>query len=48
MTSPQRLPTSLTPLDKALDALLQGVEPVAPAELTLRQALVRGHDPAMP
>jgi molybdopterin biosynthesis enzyme len=39
MTSPQRLPTSLTPLDKALDALLQGVEPVAPVELTLVEAL---------
>ena len=39
MTSPQRLPTSLTPLDKALDALLQGVEPVAPVELTLAEAL---------
>ncbi len=39
MTSPQRLPTSLTPLDKALDALLQGVEPVAPVELTLVGAL---------
>jgi molybdopterin biosynthesis enzyme len=39
MISPQRLPTSLTPLDKALDALLQGVEPVAPIELTLVEAL---------
>jgi molybdopterin molybdotransferase len=39
MTSPQRLPTSLTPLDKALDALLQGVEPVAPVELALVEAL---------
>src|SRR5437868_11648284 len=39
MTSPQRLPTSLTPLDTALDALLQGVEPVAPVELTLVEAL---------
>lgn len=39
MTSPQRLPTSLTPLDKALDALLQGLEPVAPVELTLVEAL---------
>jgi molybdopterin molybdotransferase len=38
MTSPQRLPTSLTPLDKALDALLQGVEPVAPVELPLVEA----------
>jgi molybdopterin biosynthesis enzyme len=39
MTSPQRLPTTLTPLDKALDALLQGVEPVAPVELMLGEAL---------
>ncbi|KRR08945.1 molybdopterin-binding protein [Bradyrhizobium jicamae] len=39
MTSPQRLPTTLTPLDRALDALLQDVEPVAPAELTLIEAL---------
>jgi molybdopterin molybdotransferase len=39
MTSPQRLPTSLTPLDKALDALLHGVEPVTPVELTLVEAL---------
>ncbi|WP_456632460.1 molybdopterin-binding protein [Bradyrhizobium sp. URHC0002] len=36
---PQRLPTSLTPLDRALDALLNGVEPVAPVELTLKEAL---------
>jgi molybdopterin molybdotransferase len=39
MTSSQRLPTSLTPLDAALDALLNGVEPVAPVELTLKDAL---------
>ena len=39
MTSPQRLPASLTPLDTALDALLKGVEPVAPAELPLKEAL---------
>jgi molybdopterin molybdotransferase len=39
MTSPQRLPTSLTPLDAALRALLNGVEPVAPVEVTLREAL---------
>jgi len=39
MTSHQRLPTSLTPLDAALAALLNGVEPVAPAELPLAEAL---------
>jgi molybdopterin molybdotransferase len=39
MTSPQRLPTSLTPLYVAHDALLDGVEPVAPVELTLKEAL---------
>jgi molybdopterin molybdotransferase len=39
MTSSQRLPTSLTPLDRALDALLNGVEPVAPVELALGEAL---------
>jgi molybdopterin molybdotransferase len=39
MTSPQRLPTSLTPLDQARNALFQGVEPVAPVELTLVEAL---------
>jgi molybdopterin biosynthesis enzyme len=39
MTSPQRLPNSLTPLDRALDTLLRGVEPVAPVELPLAQAL---------
>ena len=39
MTSPQRLPPSLTPLDRALDALLQGVEPVASVELALPEAL---------
>ena len=39
MTSPQRLPASLTPLDVALDALLNGLEPVAPVELPLAEAL---------
>ena len=39
MTSPQRLPASLTPLDVALNALLNGLEPVAPAELPLAEAL---------
>lgn len=39
MTLPQRLPASLTPLDVARDALLNGLEPVAPVELALVQAL---------
>jgi molybdopterin molybdotransferase len=39
MTSNQRLPTSLTPLDAALAALLKGVEPVVPLELGLAEAL---------
>ena len=39
MTPNQRLPTSLTPLDVALAALLNGVEPVTPAELPLAAAL---------
>jgi molybdopterin biosynthesis enzyme len=39
MTSNQRLPTSLTPLDAALAALLKGVEPVVPLELGLTEAL---------
>ncbi|MEH2519844.1 molybdopterin molybdotransferase [Bradyrhizobium sp. AZCC 1610] len=39
MTSPQRLPISLTPLDVALDALLNGLEPVAPVGVTLQEAL---------
>ncbi|NOJ49936.1 molybdopterin-binding protein [Bradyrhizobium archetypum] len=39
MTSPQRLPISLTPLDAALDVLLNGVDPVGPVELTLQEAL---------
>jgi molybdopterin molybdotransferase len=39
MTSPQHLPTSLTPLDLARDALLDGLEPVAPMEVTLKEAL---------
>jgi molybdopterin molybdotransferase len=39
MTAHQRLPTSLTPLDVALAALLNGVEPVAPVELPLTDAL---------
>jgi molybdopterin molybdotransferase len=39
MTSLQRLPARLTPLDVALNALLNGLEPVAPVELTLAEAL---------
>lgn len=39
MTSFQRLPVSLTPLDTALAALLGGIEPVAPVELPLVDAL---------
>jgi molybdopterin biosynthesis enzyme len=39
MTSLQRLPARLTPLDVALNALLNGLEPVAPVELALAEAL---------
>jgi molybdopterin molybdotransferase len=39
MTPSQRLPASLTPLDTALNALLDGIEPVAPVKLPLAQAL---------
>lgn len=39
MTSSQRLPASLTPLDTALAALLDGVEPIAPLELALEDAV---------
>src|SRR5260221_1151765 len=39
MATPQRLPASLTPLDAALAAVLHGVEPVAPVELPLAEAL---------
>jgi molybdopterin molybdotransferase len=39
MTSTQRLPASLTPLDVALAALLRDLKPVAPAELPLAEAL---------
>jgi molybdopterin molybdotransferase len=39
MTSTQRLPASLTPLDVALIALLNGLEPVAPVEVALAEAL---------
>jgi len=39
MNPNQRLPNSLTPLDVALAALLNGVEPVTPAELPLAHAL---------
>jgi len=39
MTTPQRLPASLTPLDVALAALLHGLEPVAPVAVPLAQTL---------
>jgi molybdopterin molybdotransferase len=39
MTSLQRLPASLTPLDVALNALLNGLEPVAPIEVVPEEAL---------
>src|SRR5216684_3128455 len=39
MIPPQRLPASLTPLDLVLAALLDRLEPVAPIELALAQAL---------
>jgi len=39
MTSSQRLPTSLTPLDVALAALLRDLAPVAPTKLPLTDAL---------
>jgi molybdopterin molybdotransferase len=39
MTQLQRLPVSLTPLDVALAALLDGLEPLPPIELPLPQAL---------
>jgi len=41
MVPMQRLPTSLTPLDVALGAVLDGVAPVAPVELALAAALGR-------
>ncbi|MFO1110224.1 MAG: molybdopterin-binding protein [Bradyrhizobium sp.] len=41
MNPPQRLPTSLTPLDVARNALLNGLQPVAPAELPLAEAVGR-------
>ena len=39
MVTPQRLPTSVTPLDLALAALLHRLAPVTPVELPLAQAL---------
>jgi molybdopterin biosynthesis enzyme len=39
MTPTQRLPASLTPLDMALAALLDGLDPAAPVELPLAEAL---------
>jgi molybdopterin biosynthesis enzyme len=50
MTSLQRLPASLTPLDSALAGLLQGVASVPPIELPLAQALgcIAAEMPALP
>src|SRR5579872_4423682 len=39
MTSTQRLPASLTPLDVALASLLRDLKPVTPVELSLAEAL---------
>ncbi|HMM87653.1 molybdopterin-binding protein [Bradyrhizobium sp.] len=39
MTSLQRLPTSLTPLDAALAVLLDDVEPIAPVEAVLAETV---------
>ena len=39
MIPTQRLPPSLTPLEEALAALLDGLKPVAPIELSLADAL---------
>ena len=39
MTSSQRLPSSLTPLDVALAALLRDLAPIAPTRLPLSDAL---------
>jgi molybdopterin biosynthesis enzyme len=39
MTSLQHLPASLTPLDVALNALLNGLQPVAPVQLPLAETL---------
>ncbi len=47
MTSPQRLPASLTTLEAALGALLNGLEPVSAVELPLADAL-RGIAAEMP
>ena len=47
MTPNQRLPASLTPLDAALNALLEGLGPVSPTALPLNQAL-RGIAAEMP
>jgi molybdopterin molybdotransferase len=39
MHTPQRLPASLTPLDAALSTLLKGLDPVAPTDLALADAV---------
>jgi molybdopterin molybdotransferase len=48
MITTQRLPFSLTPLDTALAMLLDGLAPVAPAELPLVEALGRVAAPMPP
>ena len=50
MTSTQRLPVSLAPLDVALALLLEGLRPVGPIETPLAQALgcVAADMPALP
>jgi molybdopterin biosynthesis enzyme len=50
MTSSQRLPASLTPLDAALAGLLHGLAAVPPVELPLAQALgcIAAEMPALP
>src|SRR5258708_24663536 len=48
MIPTQRLPASLTPLDVALAALLQRLEPVAPVALPLVEALGRVAAPMPP
>jgi molybdopterin biosynthesis enzyme len=50
MTTPQRLPPSLTPLDTALATLLDGLEPLAPSHVALTEALgcIAADNPPLP